>query len=201
MPNAGFNVTEDSWNEVAVKAAWAPPPYNNSRASAVYAASKAQGEQVAWRFMKERNPAFVLNTVLPSVNLGPILSSKQGGSSAGMVNGLKAGDQASTTMLRDVMAPTCMVNVEDTARLHCAALLEEDVCGERLFGFAEPINYSTIVAALKSVDPSQTDYPAPKENEGRDMSIISTGRAIELLKRAGRAGFTGLDESIRMQFV
>ena len=199
-PNVKFNVTEDSWNEVDVKTAWEPPPYDFSRASAVYGASKVQGERAAWKFMQERNPSFVLNTVLPSVNLGPVLSSKQGGSSAGLVNGLKAGDQMSTTMLRDVMAPTYMVNVEDTARLHCAVLLEEDVRSERLFGFAEPINYSIIVAALKEIDPSKVDYPAPPDNEGRDLSSISTDRAIELLKRSGRQGFIGLEESLRSQF-
>ena len=199
-PNVKFSVTEDSWNETDVETAWTPPPYDFSRAGAVYSASKVQGERTAWKFMQDRKPSFILNAVLPSVNLGLVLSCKQGGSFAGFVNGLKAGDQMSTTMVRDMMPPTYMVNVEDTARLHCAALLEDDVRGERLFAFAEPINYSTIVAALKKVDPSKTDYPAPPENEGRDLSTIPTDRAKELLERAGRHRFTGLEESLIAQF-
>ena len=93
-----------------------------------------------------------------------------------------------------------MVNVDDQARLHVAALLKEDVRGERLFAFAEPINYSTIVAALKKVNPGKTEYLAPPENEGRDLSTVSTGRAVEMLRRAGRSGFIGLEESLRVQF-
>jgi hypothetical protein len=137
---------------------------------------------------------------LPSVNIGSVLSSKQSGSTAGLINGLKAGDEMSTKILRDLTPPTYMVNVEDTARLHIAALVEEDVRGERLFAFAEPINYSSIVSALKKVDPSKTEYPALPENEGRDLSTVSTGRAEELLRRAGRSGFIGLEESLRAQF-
>jgi hypothetical protein len=128
-----------------------------------------------------------------------VLSSKQSGSFAGFVNGLKAGDQMSTAMVRDMMPPTYVVNVEDTARLHCTALLEDDVRDEHLFAFAEPINYSTIVAVLKKIDPSETDYLAPPENEGRDLSTIPTGRATELLGRAGRHGFTRLEENLSAQ--
>ena len=41
----GTIVTEDTWNEDAVKRAWAEPPYKPERALAVYAASKTQAEQ------------------------------------------------------------------------------------------------------------------------------------------------------------
>jgi nucleoside-diphosphate-sugar epimerase len=54
-PNVRINVTEDSWNETDVKAAWAPPPYDFSRAGTVYSASKVQGEKAAWKFMKSTN--------------------------------------------------------------------------------------------------------------------------------------------------
>jgi nucleoside-diphosphate-sugar epimerase len=199
-PNVRFEVTEDSWNEIDVKLAWEPPPYDFSRVGAVYSASKTRGEQVAWEFVKEKRPSFTFNAVLPSFNMGPILSDKQSGSSAGLVNGLHAGDVMATQLVRDVTPPTYMVNVEDSARLHVLALLEEDVRDERLFAFSEPINYSTIVQALKKVDPTKADYPAPPENEGRDLSTIPTARAEELLRRSGRAGFVGLEESLKAQF-
>lgn len=148
----------------------------------VYSASKVQGEKEAWKFMKECQTSFVLNIVLPSVNIGPILSTKQSDSTTGSINRLKAGDETSTKILRDLTPPTYMVNVEDTACLHAGALLEDDVRGETHFPFAVPINYSTIVAALKMVDPGKTEYPVPPKDEGKDLSTISTGRAEELLK-------------------
>jgi nucleoside-diphosphate-sugar epimerase len=131
-PNIRINVTEDSWNEIDVNAAWAPPPYDFSRSGTVYSASKVQGEKAAWTFMKECQTSFVLNIVLPSVNIGPILSSKQSDSTTGLINELKARDKTSTKLVRDLTPPSYMVNVEDTARLHVVALLEDEVRGERL---------------------------------------------------------------------
>ena len=199
-PNVRLRVDQSSWNEFDVQAAWAPPPHEVSRASAVYSASKVAGEKAAWKFMEENKPSFVLNTVLPSVNLGPLLSTKQPGSSAGLISGLRLGDPTATQVLREVMPPTYMVNVEDTARLHVAALLESDVSGERLFGFAEPINYSKIVRALQKVFGTDMEYPPPLENEGVDMSTVATERSVELLRRSGRPGFLGLEESLKAQF-
>lgn len=73
--NVEFSVDGSVWNEEAVKDAWAPPPYTEDRAFSVYAASKTQGEQAMWQFMKEEKPGFVANAVLPNCNLGRILSS------------------------------------------------------------------------------------------------------------------------------
>lgn len=73
-PNVEFVIDENTWNETAVKAAWAPPPYEGlQRRLDVYSASKTQGEQAAWKFVEENRPQFVLNTVLPNANMGKIL--------------------------------------------------------------------------------------------------------------------------------
>jgi nucleoside-diphosphate-sugar epimerase len=75
QPNVEFSMDEDTWNEAAVKAAWMPPPYEGlQRRLDVYSASKTQGEQAAWKWMKEHNPHFVLNTILPNANIGNVLS-------------------------------------------------------------------------------------------------------------------------------
>lgn len=42
------------------------------RAWAVYGASKAQSEQAAWKFMDEKKPHFVFNSILPNANFGPV---------------------------------------------------------------------------------------------------------------------------------
>ena len=56
-------IDETSWNEDAIKEAWAPPPFELlPRMMAVYAASKAQGEQAMWKWVEENKPAFTVNS-------------------------------------------------------------------------------------------------------------------------------------------
>ena len=63
-PPAGLVITEGTWNEQAVKDAWADPPYTPERAPTVYYASKTQSEQAVWKFHKEnraKRPDLVVN--------------------------------------------------------------------------------------------------------------------------------------------
>lgn len=55
-----------------------------------YNASKVQSEQALWKFMEERKPNFVANTVLPDFVTGrPVNLGKQGyASSLGVLNAL-----------------------------------------------------------------------------------------------------------------
>lgn len=60
----GIEVLEDTWNESAVKAAWAEPPYTPERGGVVYAASKTEAEKAVWKYHKEnrdRRPDLVVN--------------------------------------------------------------------------------------------------------------------------------------------
>ena len=67
IPNIKYHIDSDLWNEEAVKAAWAPPPYEQDRLMAVYAASKVEGEKACWKFMEENRPGFAFNTGKQSV--------------------------------------------------------------------------------------------------------------------------------------
>ena len=61
----GIKVTEETWNEDAVKEAWAEPPYTPERAAPVYSASKTQAEQEVWKYHTEHQnerPDLVVNT-------------------------------------------------------------------------------------------------------------------------------------------
>ena len=60
-PGVGRKIDGNTWNEEAVEQAWAPPPYEPSRGFPVYAASKMQSEQEAWKWYGENKPGFVLN--------------------------------------------------------------------------------------------------------------------------------------------
>lgn len=49
-PNLEFSIDEKTWNHEDVEAAWKPPPYEgHDRVLAVYAASKMQSEEAAWK--------------------------------------------------------------------------------------------------------------------------------------------------------
>ena len=95
IPNKKFDITPETWNEDAIKAAWEPPPYNDDRVWSVYGASKTQAEQEVWKFVKEKNPHFVCNTVLPNANFGTILVKGQPASTGEWVTGLYKGDTES----------------------------------------------------------------------------------------------------------
>ena len=62
---ARIDITTETWNEDAIRRAWADPPYSPERAPFVYAASKAQAEQRVWEFHREnrhRRPDLTVNT-------------------------------------------------------------------------------------------------------------------------------------------
>lgn len=69
-PDQDGVIDRDSWNELAVKMAWSPPPYEASRAMLVYAASKVAAEQALWKYVADNKPRFVTNVVSPSGILG-----------------------------------------------------------------------------------------------------------------------------------
>lgn len=199
--NKKFHVDANTWNDAEVEAAWAPPPYNDDRRLAVYAASKTLAEKECWRFMQEEKPAFVLNTVLPNCNIGRILSKEQPASTGGWYKKMWEGDAEILKLLREQFAPQHYVNVTDTALLHIAALLEEDVVGERLLAFAGPFNFNDTADLMEKIDADSYGDGSRRyeriQDASKDLKTVDTKRAQELLRRYGRPGFTGLEVSLR----
>ena len=197
QPNVEFSMDESTWNETAVKAAWAPPPYEGlQRRLDVYSASKTQSEQAAWKWMKEHNPHFVLNTVLPNANIGKVLSPEHQGypSTAGWVKALWDGFEGTEDLKFN--PPQYFVNVQDNARVHVAALIFPDVQNERLYAFTAPYSWNDMLAIFRKLFPERKfidDMP----NLGRDLSKVANQRAEELIKRFSRPGWTDLEGSIK----
>jgi nucleoside-diphosphate-sugar epimerase len=73
--NEHYILDSTTWADEAVKAAWAPPPYNLDRGFVVYKASKDLAERAVWDFVKTHKPHFVVNSVLPTAIFGRIISS------------------------------------------------------------------------------------------------------------------------------
>ncbi|GIZ41043.1 hypothetical protein CKM354_000436000 [Cercospora kikuchii] len=193
-PGVAGQITADDWNEEAVKAAWAPPPYDESRILPVYSASKTESEQEAWKYVKEQKPSFVFNTVLPALVWGPVLEGANM-SSAGYIYGVLGGDERAIQFYRSFPVVGWHTDVEDSAILHVAALLDEDVKGERIFAFGEPFSYQKLIDTAKKINPSKTDYPEPTPGDQENRVTVDTSRGVELLKKYGRDGFKSLEQS------
>ncbi|KAK4694394.1 hypothetical protein P7C71_g3180, partial [Lecanoromycetidae sp. Uapishka_2] len=191
-PNVEFTISTHDWNTEDVNAAWKPPPYEPERAWAVYGASKTQAEQEMWKFVKEKKPNFVLNTVLPNTNMGEILHENQPASTGAWVKGIYEG---SIDHIKDI-PPQWMVNVKDTARLHVAALIDPGIENERILAFCSPFNWNDVLACLGRLYPQKT-FPDDIEDEPRDLSKLNNSRGADLLKSFGRPGWTSLEESVR----
>ncbi|KAJ9232871.1 hypothetical protein C8Q69DRAFT_489074 [Paecilomyces variotii] len=194
QPNAeGIVVTEDTWNDAAVKMAWDESIPAEQKAYPVYAASKTEAERQSWNWVKENKPGFVFNTILPNMNYGRILAPEISGSTMGWTRNLFNGDDS----VMKLLPPQWFVDVEDTARLHVIALLDPDVKSERLFAFAAPQNWTDVIGILRKLRP-QRKLPDPPENEGRDLSDIRPSKRAEQLIRDffGRPGWTSLEDSL-----
>lgn len=59
----------DVWNDSAVAAAWNKDTPAEKKSMAVYSASKTEGERAAWKWVKENQPGFTFNAVLPNLNV------------------------------------------------------------------------------------------------------------------------------------
>ena len=93
-PNKELKISVDTWDEEAATKAWTPPPYTIERSPRVYAAGKIASEQAVWKFVKENNPAFVVNAILPNINFRPQLrpsTASTQGSSSNFIAGLYLG--------------------------------------------------------------------------------------------------------------
>lgn len=89
------------------------------------------------------------------------------------------------------------VNVKDTAKLHAALVTELSFDKERVFAFAEPYNWNSVLAIARRLRPD-LEFPADIEDNSEDLSTVDNASALQILKeRYGQTGWTGLEESLR----
>ncbi|POS72901.1 hypothetical protein DHEL01_v208709 [Diaporthe helianthi] len=200
FPEAGtpaFDVTEDTWNDAAVKAAWAEPPYTEDRGTTVYAASKTESERAVWKYHKENRgsrPDLVVNTVLTPVNFGKSIDPVHQGypSSAVIPAGLWRGQ---LTSFHRLFPAQWFIDHGDTGRLHVAAAIFEHVKDQRIFGFAGRFSMDEILDILRKAAPDRK-FP-DNFSGGRDLTEIKPrDKAEQLLRDLGRPGWVTLEESI-----
>ncbi|KAK6814458.1 hypothetical protein RU639_009560 [Aspergillus parasiticus] len=189
----GIVITEHTWNDATVKAAFDEGTPADAKPFTVYVASKTEGERAAWKWVKNNKPPFVFNAVLPYYTLGEVLHPEIAGSTMKWAANLLDGDTTAFGF------PGQFVDVADLARVHVVGLLHPEAKSERLFAFASTFTWKEFVGILRKLRPGHTEIPSPPENELRDLSeIVPARRAKDLLQAVfGGSGWVGLEESIQ----
>ncbi|KAK8005431.1 hypothetical protein PG990_011468 [Apiospora arundinis] len=216
------HITPSSWaSDDIVRMAWSSSSSSSIndptvKALIVYAASKIEAERACWAFMREEGQqqqqqqprrSFVLNTVVPMTCLGALAHPRLVSSMNGMLLGTWRGDPAAADVMRAIGAQ-CHVDLEDLGLLHLAALVLDDVSGERVLALGEVFQYEDVLDAMRKMDPARVERllsAETKEAEAKTSSssspgvraTVERGRYKELLARMGKEQPTGLEESIR----
>jgi len=187
IPNEEITITKDSWNDAVLEKIRTGKPTGYD----VYAASKTEAERALWKAVKETNPPFQVATVLPNANFGHRVRAT--GNSTG--DWLSAAYEGKENFLA-TMPPQYFINVRDDAKLHVIALADTECNGERVFAFAAPYTWNSLLAVLRKLEPGK-DFGEEKEM-GEDRSVIvPKERAEELLRKHYGHGFTGWEETIK----
>ncbi|KAL5360728.1 NAD(P)-binding protein [Aspergillus floccosus] len=190
----GMAITQDTWNNEAVRMAWDEQTPLHAKGYAVYAATKTEAERMAFKWVEENNHPFVLNSVLPSITFGKILAPEIRGSTQSLIRNILRGDGSAMNFI----PPQWYVDVVDNARLHVAALLSPSVTFERIFAFAAPQNWTEVIRILRKLRPDNSVIPPEPKDEGCDLSdVLPSKRAEEILRSFfGRPGWVQLEDSI-----
>ncbi|UPL02618.1 hypothetical protein LCI18_013552 [Fusarium solani-melongenae] len=69
-PGKKFKINKNSWNNDIEQWVNPSPPFLPENGVLVYAASKTKAEHAVWEFVKNERPNFIVNTILPSFNIG-----------------------------------------------------------------------------------------------------------------------------------
>ncbi|EHK47846.1 hypothetical protein TRIATDRAFT_217087 [Trichoderma atroviride IMI 206040] len=192
-PSQKVIITEETWNEVALQAAYSAATPPEQKPFIVYAASKLESERAAWEWFKHSQPKFEMNTVVPCMNIGQILSPEIPASTMGITRKLLENDDTAFKLLPS----QSFVDVRDTARLHVIALLDLAVTSERIFACGVPYKWADVVAIFRKARPHR-QVPNPPKDDAVDLSVVEPGkRAEELLKSFyGKSGWTKLEDSL-----
>jgi len=196
-PGFGGTVTDKSWNHEVVTQAWNLSHFPEGvRGAIVYAAAKVCTERAAWDFMATNKAKvhFELNCILPNFNIGPLLDAESTTRTTGSwIRGIFRNPEMLDSLR--TFPPQHMVDVRDVAKLHVAALAEEDVRGERLLAFSDPFSFNDLIDVLVKLDSGKT-WPEKIEGQLSDRRTFAKERSLELLRRFGQDKFTSIDESV-----
>ncbi|KAK5991923.1 NAD-dependent epimerase/dehydratase terH [Cladobotryum mycophilum] len=181
IPGNDTRVDKDSWNEYAVKAAWAPPPYEPARGRLSYAASKVEAEKAFWKFAEENKPHFAINVVAPATIIGEPLDKSHIESSASWINLLYDGNVGMVAAFPAIFE----IDVKDVALLHVASILDPDTSNARLQAWGRKANWNHVLREIRKLYP---DHKVVDDFPGDPQLTITTdfSESFALLKKWGK---------------
>ncbi|KAL6824625.1 hypothetical protein J3E69DRAFT_381501 [Trichoderma sp. SZMC 28015] len=194
---AQAKISVDTYNHEDLRKAREEPTVPTvERAMTVYGASRAAAELAFWSWVKENNPPFVANCVVPDGNFGRVLDAEQpNGTSVGMLKRVLDGDWSR------VMTLAWIINVEDCALLMVAAAVLPSIANERIFAYYKQATWNEMRAKVRQLYPDRPELVKGEDSDvvGRDLSTADevVKRAEEVLKELGRPGFISVDDTIR----
>ncbi|KAF5620826.1 NADPH-dependent aldehyde reductase [Fusarium sp. NRRL 52700] len=178
-------VDRNSWNDFAVKEAWAPPPYEPSRAMLVYAASKVAAEKALWKYVGENKPRFVTNAICPSGILGEPLHERHATSYGNLIYSL--------FIEKREMIDTFQT---DVALLHVAAILDPEVKDARLQTWGHKAHWNDFLPILRELRPQRKFIPDYPETFYLKLSTDQSDSVALLKKWAGQRDWKALRQII-----
>lgn len=152
----------------STEANWTDPDADDVSA---YEASKTLAERAAWKFVDE-HPEMQLTTICPGGVFGPPMDDEYGTSLEYVERFLEAKDP----MYPNINLPA--VDVRDVARMHVAALDNDDTIGER---FAANAGAITMVEAASILAEAYPDRKI-KTRQAPDWLIKVMGRFVPMMR-------------------
>ncbi|CRG83653.1 Aldehyde reductase 2 [Talaromyces islandicus] len=188
------HIGPDTWNDIAVQLAWAPPPYDQdpARGMIAYMAGKTEAERALWKYVKDKTPHFTVNSVYPGAILGEYLNKKHSETAYSWIKIIYDGKREALMGT----AATISNDVKDCALLHVAAILDPEVRNARIPGWGQYCNWNDILAIMRRLYPEKQfidDLPGM----GRLQLTTDCTQALALLEKwGGQKGWKSLEETV-----
>ncbi|KAI1025536.1 hypothetical protein LB503_006655 [Fusarium chuoi] len=193
VPGVSDTITNlDTWNDAAIQAAWAPPPYESDRILPVYFAAKVEAEKAIWKFVKDEKLPWVFNSVSPCVILGDLRDDKHLRSvPPQLVEQLYLGN------IEKLQTPAMYYShVTDVAIIHVAAAIDPDVQGQRIQVLASSFTWNDCLDILRSAYPNRSFVDNFISGDPKLMYNIENDTALDLLKKWAGRGWISLEASV-----
>ncbi|KAF5619455.1 NADPH-dependent aldehyde reductase [Fusarium sp. NRRL 52700] len=194
VPGVGDTITNlDTWNDAAIQAAWAPPPYEPDRILPAYIAAKIEAEKAVWKFVKDEKLPWVVNSVSPCVILGDLRDDKHLRSvPPQLIEQLYLGNT------EKLQTPAMYYShVTDVAIIHVAAAIDPEVQGRRIQVLASSFTWNDCLDILRRAYPNRSFIDDFIPGDPKLIYNIENDIALDLLQKWAGRGWISLETSVK----
>ncbi|KAK5991541.1 Aldehyde reductase 2 [Cladobotryum mycophilum] len=192
FPGNPTHVGKDTFNDMAVTAAWAPPPWEPHQGFLVYWASKVESEKAVWRFVDEKKPNFTVNVVVPAMIIGEQLDISHVNANPCFPKHALDNNVAVFANIPGMYT----VDVKDAAMLHVAAALDPEAKNTRLQAWADNCTYNNVLEIMREFYPERK-LPDDLPGMSRLSITTDTSEPLGLLEKwTGQSNWKSLEQSV-----